>query len=88
MEVPKKYWINPDAVAASEIGSVCSNLKPWIAVALFLLKEKFKGEESKWKCYIDVLPEGTNSTIYWWVFIKISSFVLFRFICFFYVLGL
>ncbi|KAK6159908.1 hypothetical protein DH2020_003289 [Rehmannia glutinosa] len=65
LEVPKKFWINPDAVASSEIGSICSGLKPWISVALFLLKERFKGEESKWKYYFDVLPEGTNSTIYW-----------------------
>ncbi|KAI3467309.1 hypothetical protein Pfo_023972 [Paulownia fortunei] len=65
LEVPKKFWINPDAVASSEIGSICSGLKPWISVALFLLREKFKGEESKWKYYVDVLPEGTNSTIYW-----------------------
>ncbi|EYU28796.1 hypothetical protein ABFS82_12G098300 [Erythranthe guttata] len=65
LEVPKRFWINPDAVAASEIGSICSGLKPWISVALFLLREKFKGDESKLKYYIDVLPEGTNSTIYW-----------------------
>ncbi|GFQ02571.1 ribulose-1 5 bisphosphate carboxylase/oxygenase large subunit n-methyltransferase chloroplastic [Phtheirospermum japonicum] len=65
LEVPKKFWINPDAVATSEIGNVCSGLKPWIAVALFLLKERFKGEGSKWNYYFDVLPEGTNSTIYW-----------------------
>ncbi|KAL0318184.1 UNVERIFIED_CONTAM: Ribulose-1,5 bisphosphate carboxylase/oxygenase large subunit N-methyltransferase, chloroplastic [Sesamum calycinum] len=65
LEVPKRFWINQDAAAASEIGSICSGLKPFISVALFLLSEKFKGEESKWKYYIDVLPESTNSTIYW-----------------------
>ncbi|KAL8533758.1 hypothetical protein ACS0TY_009958 [Phlomoides rotata] len=65
LEVPKKFWINPDAVATSEIGSICSELKPWISVTLFLLRERFKGEESKWKYYFDVLPESTNSTIYW-----------------------
>lgn len=65
LEVPKKFWINPDAAAASEIGSICSGLKPWISVALFFLRERFKGEESKWKYYFDVLPESTDSTIYW-----------------------
>ncbi|KAK4403051.1 Ribulose-1,5 bisphosphate carboxylase/oxygenase large subunit N-methyltransferase, chloroplastic [Sesamum angolense] len=64
LEVPKRFWINQDAAAASEIGSICSGLKPFISVALFLLSEKFKGEESKWKYYIDVLPESTSSTIY------------------------
>lgn len=66
LEVPKRFWINPDAVAASEIGNLCFGLKPWISVALFLLREKSR-EDSKWKYYIDILPESTDSTIYWWV---------------------
>lgn len=65
LEVPKRFWINPDAVGASEIGNVCSGLKPWVSVALFLLKEKFKKNESKWRYYIDILPEVTDSTIFW-----------------------
>lgn len=39
LEVPMKFWINPDTVAASEIGSLCSGLKPWISVALFLIDQ-------------------------------------------------
>lgn len=68
LEVPKRLWINPDAVAASEIGKVCTGLKPWIAVALFLLREKAM-EDSKWRLYFDVLPESTNSTVFWWVWL-------------------
>ncbi|KAF7112306.1 hypothetical protein RHSIM_RhsimUnG0242900 [Rhododendron simsii] len=49
LEVPKKFWINPDTVSASEIGSVCGGLKPWISVALFLIREKKLGEESMWR---------------------------------------
>uniref|UniRef100_A0A7N0TSM6 SET domain-containing protein n=1 Tax=Kalanchoe fedtschenkoi TaxID=63787 RepID=A0A7N0TSM6_KALFE len=64
LEVPKRLWINPDTVAASEIGKVCVGLKPWIAVALFLIREK-RSEGSRWRRYIDVLPEETNSTIFW-----------------------
>lgn len=95
LEVPKRFWINPDAAAASEIGSICSGLKPWISVALFLLRERFKGEESKWKYYFDVLPESTDSTIYWWatsnsfLFVAIVLFILFLlhlFLCFYFVL--
>lgn len=67
LEVPRKFWINPDAAANSDIGAFCSGLKPWISVALFLLRERVKGEQSKWKYYLDVLPEGTDSTIFWWV---------------------
>lgn len=66
LEVPKRLWINPDSVSASEIGNVCSGLKPWIQVALFLVREKFRGD-SPWRIYLDILPEYTNSTIFWWV---------------------
>ncbi|KAK2636153.1 hypothetical protein Ddye_030945 [Dipteronia dyeriana] len=64
LEIPKKFWINPDAVAASEIGNVCSGLKPWISVALFLIREK-KREDSLWRVYLDILPESTDSTVFW-----------------------
>lgn len=66
LEVPKRFWINPDAVAESEIGSVCSGLKPWVGVALFLIREKLSSN-SKWRIYLDILPESTDSTIFWWV---------------------
>lgn len=66
LQVPKRFWINPDAVAASEIGDVCSGLKPWISVALFLIRERSR-EDSLWKHYFKILPEVTDSTIYWWV---------------------
>jgi [ribulose-bisphosphate carboxylase]-lysine N-methyltransferase len=77
LEVPKRLWINPDAVAASEIGSVCSELKPWVSVALFLIREKRKSD-SPWRFYFDILPETTNSTIYWWVWL---SFGCLSFVC-------
>uniref|UniRef100_A0A6M2EJN5 [fructose-bisphosphate aldolase]-lysine N-methyltransferase n=1 Tax=Populus davidiana TaxID=266767 RepID=A0A6M2EJN5_9ROSI len=64
LEIPKKLWINPDVVAASEIGNVCGGVKPWVSVALFLIREKLK-EDSTWRPYLDVLPESTNSTIFW-----------------------
>ncbi|KAJ4973893.1 hypothetical protein NE237_007067 [Protea cynaroides] len=64
LEVPKKFWINSDTVAASEIGKVCGGLKPWISIALFLIREKSK-EDSPWRSYLDILPQTTDSTIYW-----------------------
>ncbi|KAL5553730.1 hypothetical protein UlMin_041131 [Ulmus minor] len=64
LEVPKRLWINPDVVAASEIGNLCSGLKPWVSVALFLLRERSR-DDSKWRRYFDILPEYTNSTIFW-----------------------
>ncbi|XP_068636532.1 fructose-bisphosphate aldolase-lysine N-methyltransferase, chloroplastic isoform X2 [Aristolochia californica] len=64
LEVPKKLWITPDTVAASEIGRVCEQLKPWVSIALFLLYERTR-VDSPWRCYLDVLPRATNSTIFW-----------------------
>lgn len=66
LEVPKKFWINPDTVSASEIGRVCDGLKPWISVALFLIKEKLREDDdySPWRNYINILPESTDSTIF------------------------
>ena len=75
LEVPKNLWINPESVAASEIGSVCGGLKPWVCVALFLIREKMRGGESWWWRYIDVLPECTDSTIFWWVSWLLVGFV-------------
>lgn len=64
LEVPKRFWINPDTVAASEIGKVCGGLKPWVSVALFLIREKQR-KDSPWRLYLDILPDCTDSTIYW-----------------------
>ncbi|KAJ8547963.1 hypothetical protein K7X08_021199 [Anisodus acutangulus] len=64
LEVPRRLWINTDAVAQSDIGNVCTGLEPWICLALFLLREKWR-DDSKWKYYMGVLPECTDSTIYW-----------------------
>ncbi|KAE9597358.1 hypothetical protein Lal_00007776 [Lupinus albus] len=64
LQVPKRLWINPDAVAASDIGSLCSGLKPWLSVALFLIRERSR-DDSVWKHYFGVLPQETDSTIYW-----------------------
>lgn len=66
LEVPKRFWINPDAVADSEIGNACSGLKPWISVALFLIRENLK-DDSRWRHYLDILPRETDSTVFWWV---------------------
>lgn len=78
LEIPKKLWISPDAVAASEIGNVCSEVKPWVSVALFLIREKLN-QDSLWRPYLDILPQSTNSPIYWWVWLGFHCFVLFCF---------
>ncbi|KMZ71059.1 [Fructose-bisphosphate aldolase]-lysine N-methyltransferase,chloroplastic [Zostera marina] len=65
VEVPKSLWINNDSVMASGIGSVCGGLKPWVSISLFLLTEKGKGIKSDWKPYLDILPEVTDSPLFW-----------------------
>lgn len=76
LEVPRRLWIYTDAVSNSEIGYVCSGLRPWVSVALFLTREKFD-EGSRWRRYIDILPRETDSTMFWWVF----GFDSYCFIC-------
>lgn len=65
VEVPKRLWIDADTVAASEIGRLCGGLRPWVAIALFLLREKALGPASPWHPYLSILPPTTNSTIFW-----------------------
>ncbi|KAG0482665.1 hypothetical protein HPP92_010749 [Vanilla planifolia] len=64
-EVTKKLWIDTDTVAASDIGPVTIGVKPWVAVALFLLREKALGAASSWRPYVDILPLETDSPIFW-----------------------
>ncbi|CAA6658739.1 unnamed protein product [Spirodela intermedia] len=66
VEVPKRLWISPETVVADpELGRLCSGLRPWVSVALFLLREKARGVESSWKPYLDILPPSTNSPLFW-----------------------
>ncbi|GAB2214450.1 hypothetical protein Droror1_Dr00018797 [Drosera rotundifolia] len=65
LEVPKRFWINPDVVIGSEIGPFCGGLKGWVSVALFLIRERMLGDGSKWRLYLDLLPQWTDSTIFW-----------------------
>lgn len=75
LEIPRTLWISPDAVAASEIGNLCSELKPLMAVSLFLAREN-KREYSPWRIYLDILPKYTDSTVFWWVVVCVFIFVV------------
>ncbi|KAJ6830370.1 putative fructose-bisphosphate aldolase-lysine N-methyltransferase, chloroplastic [Iris pallida] len=66
LEVPKKMWIDSDAVAASDVGRVCSGLgATWVPIALFLLREEGMGQASPWYPYLRILPKETNSPLFW-----------------------
>ncbi|KAK1630766.1 hypothetical protein QYE76_005081 [Lolium multiflorum] len=67
-EVPKKLWMDADAVAASDIGRVCAgagDLRPWVSVSLLILREAARGGDSLWAPYLAILPRQTDSTIFW-----------------------
>ncbi|XP_040383465.1 fructose-bisphosphate aldolase-lysine N-methyltransferase, chloroplastic [Oryza brachyantha] len=67
-EVPKKLWMDADAVAASDLGRAVGGggeLRPWVAVALLLLRELARGADSPWAPYLAILPRQTDSTIFW-----------------------
>ncbi|KAG8056725.1 hypothetical protein GUJ93_ZPchr0002g24658 [Zizania palustris] len=66
-EVPKKLWIDADAVAASDLGRALSggDLRPWVAVSLLLLREAARGAHSPWAPYLAILPSQSDSTIFW-----------------------
>ncbi|XP_047049999.1 fructose-bisphosphate aldolase-lysine N-methyltransferase, chloroplastic-like [Lolium rigidum] len=67
-EVPKKLWMDADAVAASDIGRVCGgagDLRPWVSVSLLILREAARGADSLWAPYLAILPRHTDSTIFW-----------------------
>jgi [ribulose-bisphosphate carboxylase]-lysine N-methyltransferase len=66
-EVPKKLWLDADAVAASDLGGAVGRggLRPWVAVALLLLREAARGAGSPWAPYLAILPRQTDSTIFW-----------------------
>ena len=57
-EVPKKLWMDADAVASSDIGRVCSSagdLRPWVTVSLLILREAARGGDSLWAPYLAIL---------------------------------
>lgn len=64
LSVPQDFWISVAAAKTSEIGKLCDGLRPWVAVALFLLFEKAK-LNSKWRPYIDTLPDSLDSPLFW-----------------------
>lgn len=62
--VPEALWINFASVQASSIGPFCQDLKPWIAVSLFLIHED-SNANSKWRPYLDSLPKVLDSPLFW-----------------------
>eukprot|EP00898_Chlorokybus_atmophyticus_P003486 jgi/Chlat1/4138/Chrsp269S00809 len=64
VSVPEKLCLNIEAARASSIGQFCDGLRPWLVVALFLLKE-MNDPNSFWQPYLHMLPRNLDSPIYW-----------------------
>lgn len=63
--VPEALWINMATVQASpRIGPFSKDLKPWVAISLFLIHE-FYDPNSKWRPYLDSLPKTLDSPLLW-----------------------
>ena len=67
LTVPEKFHMNYKAATSSKIGKYLEGLKPWLAVALFLLHERSLGAASEWASYISLLPSAPDLPLYWYV---------------------
>ena len=70
--VPKSLWITPEVgMNDDELGKalrdedVAGGLARWTTLALTLLKERERGEESKYAAYVKTLPEVLHSPLFW-----------------------
>ena len=64
LNVPETLWIHLSTVQKSSLGQVTQGLKPWVAIAIFLIHET-SNSNSKWRPYLDSLPETLDSPLFW-----------------------
>eukprot|EP00854_Cymbomonas_tetramitiformis_P009804 gene9804-11612_t len=64
LSVPKTLFMNVESALESPIGEYCTELKPWLILALHLLHEK-SSSDSKWSPYIEILPETLDLPLFW-----------------------
>lgn len=62
--VPASAWINADAAKRSAIGTLITDLEPWLQLALFLLYECGQ-PNSPWRPYLDTLPAQGVAPLFW-----------------------
>jgi len=46
-------------------GQFLRTLNPWLAVGLFMIRERAAGEASPWAPYLATLPEETDAPVFW-----------------------
>ncbi|GJP80061.1 hypothetical protein CLOP_g10296 [Closterium sp. NIES-67] len=62
--VPLSACLTLDKVLRSDIGAVCDDVRPWVALALFVIRER-ANPSSEWAPYLDTLPATLNSPLLW-----------------------
>ena len=65
LNVPDSLIMSLQAIdASSPLAGWAPKLKPWVALALFVVLER-ANPASRWKPYLDVLPTTLHSPIFW-----------------------
>jgi [ribulose-bisphosphate carboxylase]-lysine N-methyltransferase len=62
--IPESLWITKATAETSPLGPFLADLSPWLAVALFLIRER-SFPNSEWRAYIDTLPTEVTSPVGW-----------------------
>ncbi|CAI5462847.1 unnamed protein product [Closterium sp. Yama58-4] len=62
--VPLSACLTLDKVLKTDIGAVCGDVRPWVALALFIIRER-GNPNSEWAPYFDTLPATLNSPLLW-----------------------
>ncbi|CAI7797033.1 unnamed protein product [Closterium sp. NIES-54] len=62
--VPLSACLTLDKVLRTDIGAVCGDVRPWVALALFIIRER-GNPTSEWAPYLDTLPATLNSPLLW-----------------------
>ncbi|CAI6008462.1 unnamed protein product [Closterium sp. NIES-65] len=60
--VPLSACLTLDKVLRTDIGAVCGDVRPWVALALFIIRER-GNPTSEWAPYLDTLPATLNSPL-------------------------
>jgi len=70
LSVPRAAWVTVDkAKADGEIGAALSdaqyNLASWTTLALYVLKERERGDKAKFAAYAKTLPRTLDAPLFW-----------------------
>jgi [ribulose-bisphosphate carboxylase]-lysine N-methyltransferase len=65
LSVPQSLWMTPSTAVDSAVGPFVENQPAWVKLAVQLLHEKSKGDESRWSEYVATLPTKLDAPLFW-----------------------